>query len=60
MGIGSLVSSVFHKRIAADGCWNFTFEVLEKVEKDKLNEREAYWIDYYQTNIYGLNSKKGG
>ena len=39
---------------------NFTFEVLEEIEKDKLNEREAYWVDFYQSNIYGMNEKKGG
>lgn len=60
MGIGTLVSSTIHKRLAADGVWNFTFEVLEEIEKDKLNEREAYWIDFYQSNIYGMNEKKGG
>ena len=60
MGIGTLVSSTVHKRLAADGIWNFTFEVLEEIEKDKLNEREAYWVDFYQSNIYGMNEKKGG
>lgn len=60
MGIGTLVSSTIHKRLAADGVWNFTFEVLEEIEKDKLNEREAYWVDFYQSNIYGMNEKKGG
>ena len=60
MGIGTLVSSTIHKRLAADGVWNFTFEVLEEIEKDKLSEREAYWVDFYQSNIYGMNEKKGG
>lgn len=59
MGIGTLVSSTLHKRLKEDGCWNFTFEVLEQVEKDKISERESYWIDFYQSNIYGLNIKKG-
>jgi len=26
---------------------NFTFELLEKCEKEKLNEREQFWINYY-------------
>lgn len=59
LGIGSLVSSTLHKRMAQDGVWNFTFEVLEKVDKDKINEREAYWIDFYKSNQYGLNIKAG-
>lgn len=60
MGIGTLVNSTIHKRLAADGVWNFTFEVLEEIDKDKLSEREAYWVDFYQSNIYGMNEKKGG
>lgn len=38
-----------------EGVDKFSFEVLEKVEKDKLNEREKYWIDFYQTQSYGYN-----
>lgn len=30
---------------------NFTFEVLEECEPSKLNEREAYWADYYNSYI---------
>lgn len=41
------------------GQYNFTFEVLEEVERPKLNEREAYWIDFYKTRDYGLNSMRG-
>lgn len=41
------------------GPQNFTFEVLEIVERDKLNERESYWIDFYKTKDYGMNSQKG-
>ena len=25
-----------------------------------LNERETYWISFYKTNDYGLNSTRGG
>lgn len=39
---------------------NFTFEILEEVPKDKLNEREVYWIDFYGTKSAGLNKTKGG
>ena len=38
---------------------NFTFEILETVSKDKLNDREAYWIDFYKTKNYGMNGTKG-
>lgn len=38
---------------------NFTFEILETVERAKLNEREAYWIDFYKTKEFGMNGTKG-
>ena len=44
---------------AADGCENFTFELLEVVPKDKLRERESYYIDFYDSKTYGLNSVTG-
>ena len=36
------------------------FEILEEVSRDKLNERETYWIDFYRTKDYGLNTTRGG
>ena len=42
------------------GCENFMFEILEEVSRDKLNERETYWIDFYRTKDYGLNTTRGG
>lgn len=41
------------------GVENFTFMILEEVPRERLNEREAFWIDFYQTKDYGLNSTKG-
>ena len=41
------------------GIENFTFEVVEKVDKDQLSEREKFYIDFYQTKEYGMNQKKG-
>ena len=42
-----------------DGIENFTWELLEKVEKSKLTEREHYWIDFYDSKKFGLNEKSG-
>ena len=41
------------------GVENFTFMILEEVPREKLNEQEAFWIDFYQTKDSGLNSTKG-
>lgn len=58
--IGTIAHSTLHTRMAKDGIWNFSFQVLEEVPKDKLSEREKYWINFYQTKEYGLNERQGG
>jgi len=59
LGVGTLASSQLHRTMAADGCENFTFEVLEETPKEKLRERESYYIDFYDSKNYGLNSVRG-
>ena len=59
LGVGTLASSQLHRTMAIDGPENFTFEILEKVEKDKLKERESYYIDFYDSKNYGLNTVRG-
>ena len=59
LGVGTLASSQLHRVMAADGCENFTFEVLEETPKEKLRERESYYIDFYDSKNYGLNTIKG-
>ena len=59
LGVGTLASSQLHRAMAQDGCENFTFELLEEVSKDKLRERESYYIDFYDSKKYGLNTISG-
>ena len=59
LGVGTLASSQLHRVMATDGAENFTFEILEEVPKDKLRERESYYIDFYDSKTYGLNSVTG-
>lgn len=42
------------------GVHNFTFEILEEVSRGNLNERETYWIEFYKTKDFGLNTTRGG
>ena len=42
------------------GIENFTFEVLEECEREKLSEREKYWISFYNTYKNGYNQTSGG
>ena len=38
----------------------FTFEILEECTPEQLNERESYWIKYYDTVNNGYNCSEGG
>ena len=58
-GVGTIAHSVLHTTIKKDGIENFTFELLEEVPKDKLTEREKYWITFYDSKNYGLNERNG-
>lgn len=43
------------------GFENFKYEVLERdIPQDMLNEREIYWISFYDTMNTGYNLTKGG
>lgn len=42
------------------GIDNFSFEQIEEVPNDKLDEREKYWISYYNSYYDGYNSTLGG
>ena len=59
LNIGTIAHSTFHNILAEKGLQNFTWEVLEEVDKDKQSSREKYWVDFYQTNKQ-YNSKAGG
>lgn len=39
---------------------DFTFEIIEECDASQLNEREVFWIAYYDSFYNGLNSNKGG
>ena len=41
---------------------NFIFSIIEEVEKEKLNDREFFWLNKYKTytNIKHYNLTKGG
>lgn len=56
---GTISESNLHRAMRWDGLWNFTFELLEEVPKEKLTEREKYWIQFYNSKTYGLNEREG-
>lgn len=56
---GTISHSTLHTVLKKDGIENFTWELLEEVPKDKLREREKYYINFYESQKYGLNQKVG-
>lgn len=42
------------------GISNFSFEVIEECPKEMLDEREIYWIKFYDSYNNGYNLTKGG
>lgn len=51
---------VIKKAIHKYGKENFTIEVIETCEETLLDEREKYWIAYYDSYRKGYNSTIGG
>lgn len=51
---------VIKKAINKYGKENFLIEEIERCPKEKLDEREVYWISYYDSYHNGYNSTKGG
>ena len=58
IGLEGAARATIHNRMAHDGLWNYTFEILERVDKDHLSAREAFYIDFYGTKNQ-LNMKSG-
>ena len=51
-----------YRAIKKYGIENFDFEVIEECSKEQLNDKEIYWISYYDScNLdKGYNLTKGG
>ena len=51
-----------HRAMQKYGIDNFEIQILEKCSKEKLNEREIYWIQIFNTtdNNIGYNLTTGG
>lgn len=58
IGLEGAARATLHNRLGKDGLWNYTWEILEIVDKDHLSSREAFYIDLYGTKTQ-LNMKDG-
>lgn len=59
LGIEASTTNKLYNAMQKDGVWNFTFELLQQCPKQLLNEKEGFWIQMYQSNIFGYNTTKG-
>lgn len=59
LGIDTPVSNKLYAAMIKDGLENFTFELLEKCTNTELNSKEKFYIELYQADKYGYNSKAG-
>lgn len=58
-------TTMFYNAMRKYGVDNFQFEIIEECELNQLNEREQYWIQYYNSywgfpNSNGYNMTLGG
>lgn len=58
-GLEGVADSMFQRALKQYGVEKWTFELLEEVPKDKLTEREKFYIQMYDTTKYGYNQRLG-
>lgn len=51
---------IIYRAIRKYGLENFTFEVLEECQEEELNNREIYWINFFDSFENGYNMTYGG
>lgn len=58
--VGTISGSKLYSAMMNDGLWNFKFELLQECGKEELGKYEKYWINYFNSIVYGYNMKAGG
>lgn len=54
-------NTLFHQALRQYGWDSFEWEILEdNISINKLNEREKYWVEYFNSFECGYNQTKGG
>ena len=59
LGIDTPAGNKLYKAMQEYGLQNFTFELLSQCDKQQLDEKERYFIELYQADLFGYNSTKG-
>ena len=60
VGLKSIAWQAVHDEILRTGFWNWTLEPIIYCDKDKLNEMEKYYINFFDTVNSGYNKNSGG
>ena len=60
VGIKSIADQAVHHAILKEGFWNWLIEVVTYCDKDKLNEMEKYYIEFFKCQEFGYNKTGGG
>ena len=61
-GLGAETGSMnrLYSAMKEHGVENFAFYIIQLCPREELSRNEKNWIDFYKSNIYGLNSNSGG
>lgn len=59
LGIDTPAGNKLYKAIQEYGLQSFSWELLEKCNREELNEKERYYISLYDSVNYGYNILKG-
>lgn len=59
LGIDAPAGNKLYRSMEEYGLWNFSWELLEECPRDLLNEKEAFYIDLYDSKNYGFNNANG-
>ena len=59
LGIDTPANNQLYRDMKKQGLSNFTFEILEQCPVAELNEKEAFYINTYDSKNYGYNSTSG-
>lgn len=57
VGAEPLINNKLYPAMQKYGIENFSFEVVDRCDKDKLNEREKYWQKFYNAKTFGYSIK---
>ena len=60
IGISNIADQKIHHAMIEEGLWNWQFEKICDCEKEDLNEKEKYYINFFNSQVYGYNISKGG